>query len=69
MGTLPNTTYSSSIAVTELTGVASRTVGIFVGLLYILIAFVPKVPAVVLAIPNPVAGSFLLWSPTSRVDS
>ena len=60
MGTLPNTTYSSSIAVTELTGVASRTVGLAVGLLYILIAFVPKVPAVVLAIPNPVAGSFLI---------
>ncbi len=60
MGTLPNTTYSSSIAVTELTGVASRMVGLVVGLLYILIAFVPKVPAVVLAIPNPVAGSFLI---------
>lgn len=60
MGTLPNTTYSSSIAVTELTGVASRMVGLIVGLLYICIAFVPKVPAVVLAIPNPVAGSFLI---------
>lgn len=60
LGTIPNTTYSSSIAVTELTGVASRTVGLVVGLIYILVAFVPKVPAVVLAIPNPVAGGFLL---------
>lgn len=60
LGTLPNTTYSSSIAVTELTGVAARMVGLIVGLLYISIAFVPKVPAVVLAIPNPVAGSFLI---------
>lgn len=33
---------------------------LIVGLLYIRIAFVPKVPAVVLAIPNPVAGSFLI---------
>ncbi|MCY4655886.1 MAG: hypothetical protein OXC80_03625, partial [Gammaproteobacteria bacterium] len=29
--TVPNTTYSSSVAVTELTGVASRQVGLFVG--------------------------------------
>ena len=60
LGTIPNTTYSSSIAVTELTGVASRMVGLVVGAIYILVAFVPKVPAVVLAIPNPVVGSFLL---------
>ncbi|MCY3773102.1 MAG: hypothetical protein OXG98_13945 [Gemmatimonadetes bacterium] len=60
LGTIPNTTYSSSIAVTELTGVASRMVGLIVGVVYILVAFVPKVPAVVLAIPNPVVGSFLL---------
>ena len=60
LGTIPNTTYSSSIAVTELTGVASRMVGVVVGVIYILVAFVPKVPAVVLAIPNPVVGSFLL---------
>lgn len=60
LGTIPNTTYSSSIAVTELTGVASRMVGLVVGVIYILVAFVPKVPAVVLAIPNPVVGSFLL---------
>lgn len=60
LGTIPNTTYSSSIAVTELTGVASRMVGVVVGVVYILVAFVPKVPAVVLAIPNPVVGSFLL---------
>ena len=59
LGTIPNTTYSSSIAVTELTGVASRMVGLVVGIIYILVAFVPKVPAVVLAIPNPVVGSFL----------
>ena len=60
LGTIPNTTYSSSIAVTELTGVASRMVGLVVGVIYLLVAFVPKVPAVVLAIPNPVVGSFLL---------
>ncbi len=60
MGTVPNTTYSTSIAVTELTGVASRMVGAVVGMAFILVAFMPKFLAVVLAIPDPVAGGFLL---------
>ena len=60
MGTVPNTTYSTSIAVTELTGVASRVVGAVVGVAFILIAFIPKALAIVLAIPDPVAGGFLI---------
>lgn len=60
MGTVPNTTYSSSIAVTELTGVASRMVGVVVGLAFVLVAFIPKFLAIVLAIPDPVAGGFLI---------
>lgn len=60
MGTVPNTTYSTSIAVTELTGVASRMVGVVVGLTFVLVAFIPKFLAIVLAIPDPVAGGFLI---------
>ena len=60
MGTVPNTTYSTSIAVTELTGVAARRVGVVVGAAFIAVAFIPKFLAVVLAIPNPVAGGFLI---------
>ena len=30
-GTVPNTTYSSSVSVTDITGVASRTVGVYIG--------------------------------------
>ncbi len=60
MGTVPNTTYSTSIAVTELTGVASRMIGVVVGLAFVLVAFIPKFLAVVLAIPDPVAGGFLI---------
>ena len=59
-GTVPNTTYSTSIAVTELTGVASRYVGAVVGVVFISIALLPKALAVVLAIPDPVAGGFLI---------
>ena len=59
-GTVPNTTYSSSISVTELTGVASRRVGVWIGIIFIGLAFLPKALAVVLAIPGPVAGAYLL---------
>ena len=60
LGTVPNTTYSTSIAVTELTGVASRLVGAVVGAAFIVVALLPKALAVVLAIPDPVVGGFLI---------
>lgn len=58
-GTVPNTTYGNSIAVVEITGVAARRVGVCVGLLFILLAFLPKLMAVVIAMPGPVAGAYL----------
>ncbi len=58
-GTVPNTTYSTSIAVTELTGVAARRVGVAVGVVLVAVAIVPKFAAVVLAIPGPVAAAYL----------
>ena len=59
LGTVPNTTYSSSVSVTELTGVAARGVGIVFGMGLIILAFSPKVLAVVLAIPSPVAAAYV----------
>ena len=59
MGTVPNTTYSSSVAVTALTGVGARSVGIALGLTFVVVAFVPKALAVVLAIPAPVAAAYI----------
>ncbi len=59
MGTVPNTTYSTSVSVTELTGVASRAVGMAVGLAFMAFAFLPKVLAIVLAIPGPVAAAYV----------
>ena len=58
--TVPNTTYSSSISVTELTGVAARAVGVALGAVFILFAFLPKALAVVLAIPAPVAAGYVI---------
>ncbi|BBK32741.1 NCS2 family nucleobase:cation symporter-2/xanthine permease XanP [Stella humosa] len=60
LGTVPNTVYSSSVAVVELTGVASRRVGWWGGLFLILLAFCPKISAVVAAMPGPVAGAFIM---------
>lgn len=58
-GTVPNTTYSSSIAVTELTGIAARTVGIWIGVVFIALAFLPKAAALLLAMPAPVVAAFV----------
>jgi len=59
-GTLPNTSLSTSVAVVDMTGVASRRVGIYGGLLLILLAFFPKIAGVILAVPNPVIGAYLI---------
>ncbi len=60
MGTLPNTTYSTSISVVEMTGVASRRVGIYGGLVLAALAFCPKLAALLLAVPAPVLGVFTI---------
>ena len=60
-GTLPNTTRATGISIVELTGVAARSVGVSIGLIFVAIAFVPKVMAAIIAIPGPVvAGYFVL---------
>ena len=51
-GTVPNTTYSTSVSITELTGVAARRVGVAIGVSFIVMAFVPKLLALVLAVPR-----------------
>ena len=58
-GTVPNTTYSSSVAITELTGVASRRVGVAVGSLFVVMALLPKFLALVLAVPDAVVASYV----------
>ena len=59
-GTVPNTTYSSSVAVVELTGVAARRVGVVVGAVFVVVAFVPKAAALLLAVPGPVVAAYLM---------
>ena len=58
-GTIPNTTYSSSVSVVELTGVASRACGVAIGIILIVLSVNPKFLAAILAIPAPVVGAFV----------
>ena len=59
LGTLPNTTYSSSVPMAEVTGIGARRVGVVIGVTFIVVAFFPKVSALVVAIPGPVAAAYL----------
>ena len=60
-GTPPTTVYSStSVSLANLTGVASRRVGVVIGVGLVGLALLPKLPAVLLTIPSPVMGAYLL---------
>ena len=58
-GTLPNTTYSGTIPLVEITGMAARRVGIAIGVILLALAFFPKATALLIAIPAPVAAAYL----------
>ncbi len=60
MGTLPNTTYSNSISLVEFTGVAARRVAVYGGAVFVALAFMPKVSALLQAIPSTVVGVYLI---------
>ena len=58
-GTMPNTTYSTSISLADVTGVAARRVGIAIGVIFIIVAFFPKIAALLIDIPGPVAAAYV----------
>ena len=58
--TVPNTTYSSSVSVVEITGIAARRVGVCIGLIFCVLAFLPKVTQLLLVIPDPVIGAYAM---------
>ena len=60
MGTVPNTTYVHSIAVADLTRVTARAVGVCVGVIFVVLAFLPKLVAIVVAMPGPVAAAYYI---------
>jgi NCS2 family nucleobase:cation symporter-2/xanthine permease XanP len=60
IGTLPNTTYATSISVADLTRVGARRVAIYGGALILCVAFFPKISALLRAVPEAVAGAYVL---------
>ena len=58
-GTLPTTTYSTSVSLAEITGIGARRVGLAIGLIFATVAFLPKVTALLIAIPTPVAAAYM----------
>ena len=58
--TVPNTTYSSSVSIVEITGIAARRVGVCIGLVFCALAFLPKVTQLLLIIPDPVIGAYAM---------
>ncbi len=60
-GTPPPITYSAaSVTLTQLTGVASRRVGYAIAAMLVGLALLPKLAALMLTIPSPVIGAYLL---------
>jgi xanthine permease len=55
-GAFPNTSFSQNVGLISFTGVASRYVVAICGVFLVVLGFVPKVAAVVAAMPNPVLG-------------
>jgi NCS2 family nucleobase:cation symporter-2/xanthine permease XanP len=60
-GTPPSSVYSSvSVSLANMTGVAARRVGYSIGAIFVALAFFPKLTAILLTIPSPVMGAYLL---------
>ena len=60
LGTLPNMIGASNSARVSLTGVAARRVGVYAGAILIMVAFSPKIIALVVAIPRPALVAFMV---------
>ena len=60
-GTQPTIPYDTvSMSLTNLTGVASRSAGYLAAAMLVALAFLPKLTALLLTIPSPVLGTYLL---------
>lgn len=61
MGGLPMGSSSSNVGYARATGVLSRYIGYFIGILFLIIAFVPKISYVLVLMPPPVRGALLTY--------
>lgn len=58
--TFPNTTFGQNNGVIQLTGIASRKVGCYVGAMFVIISLFPVIGGILQAIPKPVLGGATL---------
>ena len=56
---MPSMTYPSSVTLTAMTGVAARRVGLCTGALFVAMALLPKLSALIFAIPKPVVSALM----------
>jgi xanthine permease XanP len=61
-GAVAQNTVSSSVGLSLATGATSRSIALPIGLMVIVLAFVPKLAAVLAAMPAPVMGAMLVYS-------
>ena len=57
---MPNAAHPGIVAFTQVTGVASRMIGYCIGLMFIAVAFIPKVSALLSTLPGPVMTGYLI---------
>jgi len=60
LGTAVPSTYCDNLPLIEMTGVASRRIGAYGAGILLVLAFLPKVSGVILDMPGPVIGGFLI---------
>jgi uracil-xanthine permease len=60
LGSVPNETYLENISLLKITGVASRLVGICGAILMAALAFSPKISGLLIEMPQPVFGGFMM---------
>ena len=58
-GVLPPWPYLAGISMAEGIGVAARRIAVYIGVVFVGLAFVPRIVALVLSIPLPVLGAYL----------
>ena len=58
-GAIPVKSDQTGISLIELSGVAARRLGVCIGIFLLLLAFMPRITAILLAIPGPVIAAYL----------
>ena len=67
---LPGTnTYSGSVGLSASTGLLDRQIGLFVGMIWILLAFTPQAPKLIVMLPPGILGAGLLYAAIFIVKS